>query len=324
MANELAFKWIPNCVTLCPLFSTLLLLICNLICLSINTSCKHPPLTSEILAGFDRVHSHPTIQLILAAGSFHGIVCILEKSDQDSDFECISQLEVHGIIKSRAFVGMALGRYHSLFMVTTKLCGCGNVIYLGQSVEVKTANSSVHILSTDTKETSIPSSLLRRMDSGAKSDEILLSAGYDDAHKCWAEDSGDWYCAVTLKTHSSTVWCISFISGRSRLFLVVDDETLGTFKCYTLKEIKTHCPDKKESNGLWKCVGKVQNTHSSTIYSVDYRSAKSNHGHIASAGGDNRIQIYCRAMGSTSYSPMFSIDTAVTLPCDIHSVRWIP
>ena len=53
-------------------------------------------------------------------------------------------------------------------------------------------------------------------------------------------------------------------------------------------------------NGYWKCVGKLPDAHSSTIYSVDYAPARAGHGRIVSAGADNRIQIYREVIGSTS------------------------
>lgn len=78
-------------------------------------------------------------------------------------------------------------------------------------------------------------------------------------------------------------------------------------------------------NGIWKCVGRLPEAHSSTIYSVDYAPAKAGHGRIASGGGDNRIQIYKEVMGSTSDQPMFTLDAAVgTNYGDVNCVRWHP
>ena len=79
------------------------------------------------------------------------------------------------------------------------------------------------------------------------------------------------------------------------------------------------------STGLWKCVGRLPDVHSSEIYSVHYAPAKAGHGRIASAGGDNRIQIYREVMGSTSDKPMFTRDATVdTDHGDINCVRWHP
>lgn len=82
---------------------------------------------------------------------------------------------------------------------------------------------------------------------------------------------------------------------------------------------------KHVSNGIWKCVGKLPESHSSTIYSVDYAPAKAGHGRIASGGADNRIQIYREVMGSTSDKPIFTLDAAVdTNHGDVNCVRWHP
>jgi len=63
----------------------------------------------------------------------------------------------------------------------------------------------------------------------------------------------------------------------------------------------------------------------STIYSVDYAPARAGHGRIASAGGDNRVQIYREVMGSTSDAPLFSVDTSVLVGHgDINCIRWHP
>lgn len=79
------------------------------------------------------------------------------------------------------------------------------------------------------------------------------------------------------------------------------------------------------SNGVWKCVGRLPDAHSSTVYSVDYAPAKAGHGRIASGGADNRIQIYREVMGSTSDKPMFTLDAAAdTAYGDINCVRWHP
>jgi WD40 repeat protein len=78
-------------------------------------------------------------------------------------------------------------------------------------------------------------------------------------------------------------------------------------------------------NGIWKCVGRLPEAHSSIIYSLDYAPAKAGHGRIASGGADNRIQIYKEVMGSTSDLPMFTLDAAVnTTYGDVNCVRWHP
>ena len=79
------------------------------------------------------------------------------------------------------------------------------------------------------------------------------------------------------------------------------------------------------SNGLWKCVGKLPSAHASTIYSVHCAPARAGHGRIASAGADNRIQIYREAMESSSDKPLFSLDaTIATDHGDVNHVCWHP
>jgi WD40 repeat protein len=79
------------------------------------------------------------------------------------------------------------------------------------------------------------------------------------------------------------------------------------------------------SNGLWKCVGKLPDAHSSIVYSIHCAPSKAGHGRIASSGADNRIQIYREVMGSTSDKPLFALDTAVEANTgDINCVCWHP
>lgn len=77
----------------------------------------------------------------------------------------------------------------------------------------------------------------------ALGDEILLSASYDDTIKCWAEDGGDWYCAMTFSTNSSTVWALATAPGGGRLVSGSDDGSLAIFKNYTASEKAKLFPD---------------------------------------------------------------------------------
>ena len=87
----------------------------------------------------------------------------------------------------------------------------------------------------------------------------------------------------------------------------------------------SHSRSKLSSGGLWKCVGKLENAHFSTVYSVDYAPSRAGHGRIASAGGDNLIQIYRESAGSVSDKPLFSLDCVVaTTHGDVNCVCWHP
>lgn len=97
-------------------------------------------------------------------------------------------------------------------------------------------------------------------------DEILLSASYDDTIKCWAEDAGDWYCALTVSgVHSSTIWSIGMAAaGGVRMVSGSADQSLAICRSYTASEKKEMQKREKEkqlraskddgdSNGDIKC-----------------------------------------------------------------------
>lgn len=68
-------------------------------------------------------------------------------------------------------------------------------------------------------------------------DEILISGGYDDTVRIWAEDGGDWYCAMTLNNiHSDTIWSLTVAPGGGRFVSSSADGSLVIFKGYTATE----------------------------------------------------------------------------------------
>lgn len=161
-------------------------------------------------------------------------------------------------------------------------------------------------------------------------DEILLSASYDDTIKCWAEDAGDWYCALTLSgVHSSTIWSISISPGGVRMISGSGDQSLAIYRCYTVGEKKSMEDESRDdgmhSDGTWKCVGKLPNAHKHVVYSVDCAPSKAGHGRIASSGGDKAINIY-REIGGSSDAPMFSLDVGLANAHDgdVNCVKWHP
>ena len=150
-------------------------------------------------------------------------------------------------------------------------------------------------------------------------DDVLLSASYDDTIKVWAEDAGDWYCAVTLQgVHTSTIWSLGLYPGGVRMVSASADCSLAIWRCYTAMEKRdllllqqqqeqeqeaTSDMKKDEKklklefagqgqDGMWKCVGTLPKAHENVIYSVDCAPARAGHGRIASAGADNAIHIY--------------------------------
>lgn len=167
-------------------------------------------------------------------------------------------------------------------------------------------------------------------------DEILLSASYDDTIRCWAEDAGEWYCALTLEgVHMNTIWSIAISPSGVRMVSGSADKSLAIWKCYTAFEKKelenaegsdtVAAYNKVLSDGLWKCVGKLPNAHSQPIYSVDCAPSKAGHGRIISGGGDDCIHVY-REVGGTSDAPLFSLDVSVQKAHDgdVNCVKWHP
>jgi WD40 repeat protein len=75
-------------------------------------------------------------------------------------------------------------------------------------------------------------------------DEIIVSAGYDDTIKIWAEDAGDWYCASSIKdVHSDTIWSLTVSPGGGRLMSASADGSISVLKSYTAAERKELFPD---------------------------------------------------------------------------------
>jgi len=162
---------------------------------------------------------------------------------------------------------------------------------------------------------------------GEKS-EILFSGSYDDTVKVWAEDAGDWYCAATLKAHSSTVWSVAAAPGGVRVVTGSGDCSLAIWKFYTAAEKKQLFPDAEgsKSNGYFKCVGQLPSAHELAIYSVHCAPSRAGHGRIASGGADDSINIYREVTGGTSDAPLFALDVSAegAHQGDVNCVRWHP
>jgi cytosolic iron-sulfur protein assembly protein CIAO1 len=163
--------------------------------------------------------------------------------------------------------------------------------------------------------------------------EILLSASYDETIRIWAEEDGDWYCALSIASvHTSTIWTIAVAPSATRFISGSADQSLAIYKCFTPEELQQRgaisgqqgATSRKKAT--WECVGKLPNAHSSTIYCVDYAPARASHGRIVSCGSDNRIQIYREVSNSTPEQPLFAIDASVVVPTggDINCVQWHP
>jgi WD40 repeat protein len=166
--------------------------------------------------------------------------------------------------------------------------------------------------------------------------EILISASYDETIRIWAEEDGDWYCALSISSiHTSTIWTITVAPSATRFISGSADQSLAIYKCFTPVELEqrdtTSGPEhsattSSKKKATWECVGTLPHAHASTIYCVDYAPARASHGRIASCGADSRIQIYREVPNSTPQQPLFVIDAAVTVPTggDVNCVRWHP
>ncbi|CAJ1943184.1 unnamed protein product [Cylindrotheca closterium] len=264
---------------------------------------------------------------VIAAASFDGSVSIWELTNdqQNKEWECTTQLEGHEsevkcvVWNSTGSLLATSGRDKSVWVWETFLDGT-----IGGSSD--NDFECIAVLSGHEGDVKC----VRFAESHGQwgdGDEVLLSAGYDDTIRVWAEDSGDWYCALVIEgIHADTIWSLAVAPGSGRMVSSSADGSIAIMKNFTILERREMFPDQSScSNGFWKCVGKLGDAHSSTVYSVDYAPARAGHGRIASAGGDNRVQIYREVMGSTSDAPLFTVDSSLQIGHgDINCVRWHP
>lgn len=81
------------------------------------------------------------------------------------------------------------------------------------------------------------------------------------------------------------------------------------------------------SDGLWKCVGKLDAAHKRVIYHVDCAPSRAGHGGIASSSSDTSIQIYREVNGSSSDAPLFHLDVSISKAhgeYDVNCIKWHP
>jgi len=257
----------------------------------------------------------------MASASFDGTVSIWEEED-DGMWDCTAQLEGHeNEVKSVVW---------SMSGMLLASCGRDKSVWIWEYMMGESGGEEefdclavLHGHSGDVK------CIVFTENNGqwGDGDEVLLSASYDDSIKCWAEDGGEWYCASTLSSHSSTVWCIAPTPAGMHLISASDDCSLAIWKCYTKaqrKELKND-PESSGNSGLWKCVGKLPSAHRKTIYTVHCAPACARHGRIVSGGGDNSINIY-RESSRKSDEPLYELDhrSFGAHEGDINCVQWHP
>jgi len=262
---------------------------------------------------------------ILAAASFDATVTIWEYNQETDQWDCTTQLEGH----ENEVKYVAWNATGSLLAT----CGRDKTVWIWEtflegSIGGSTDNEFECIAVLNGHEGDVkcvkfaPSHGI-----WGDGDEIVVSASYDDSVKIWAEDAGDWYCAYSIQDiHKDTIWSLALSPGGGRLVTASADGSLAILKSYTPTERKELFPELPDgTNGIWKCVGLLEEAHMSTVYCIDYAPARAGHGRMVSSGGDNRIQIYREVSGSTSDKPLFTLEVAVdTNHGDVNCVCWHP
>ena len=178
----------------------------------------------------------------LATASFDGTVGIWEYT-KDEGWECIAQLEGHESEckcvewNSAATLLATCGRDKTVWLWDCSLQG--NIGGSDGDFECLTVLNGHE---GDVKSVVFAPSHGQFGDG----DEICLSGSYDNTIRVWAEDAGDWYCAVVL-TETHTIWSLALAPGATRLVIGSADASIGIYKFYTAKERKTIVGEQQES-----------------------------------------------------------------------------
>ena len=185
---------------------------------------------------------------VLAAASFDASVSIWELDAKDNEWECTTQLEGHeNEVKSVVWnnTGSLLatsGRDKTVWVWET---------YLDGTIGGSTDNEFECVAVLNGHDGDVK--CVQFADSHGQwgdGDEILCSGGYDDTIKIWAEDAGDWYCAMSIPgVHSDTIWSLAVAPGSLRLVSSSGDGSIAILKAYTVREKKEKFPS--ESAGRY-------------------------------------------------------------------------
>jgi WD40 repeat protein len=143
-------------------------------------------------------------------------------------------------------------------------------------------------------------------------EDILISASYDDTVKIYRNDpnDGDWACTGTLEGHESTVWSVDFDSTGDRIVSVSDDRSVRIWT-------------KLKGKDRWSCVSKLEGYHQRPIYDVSW--SKTN-GLIATACGDDHIRIF-KEISAVNDLERNVFELACTVKAhssDVNRVQWNP
>lgn len=132
---------------------------------------------------------------------------------------------------------------------------------------------------------------------------ILISVSYDDSIKLWTDIGGDWELTDTLRSHTNTVWDISF-GPKSNEFATVSAD--GTLKIWSSKPVfsrnHSYGPLSIASRALnaptvvsstWSCLtrqittSQIANVPPAPVYAIDWDID----GLILLGCGDNTIRL---------------------------------
>eukprot|EP00980_Cylindrotheca_fusiformis_P024266 scaffold11689_cov131-Cylindrotheca_fusiformis.AAC.3 len=179
---------------------------------------------------------------VLAAASFDGSVSIWEYESHRKEWECTAQLEGHEsevkcVTWNRTGSLLATsGRDKTVWLWETFLDGSvgGSSDNEFECISVLSGHEG------DVKTVRFAESHGQWGDG----DEILVSAGYDESIRIWAEDAGDWYCAAVLEDiHSDTIWSLAVAPGSGRIISASADGCIAILKNYTIGERRVLFPD---------------------------------------------------------------------------------
>lgn len=179
---------------------------------------------------------------VLAAASFDGSVSVWEYEKKSNEWECTTQLEGHeSEVKCVSWnaTGSLLatsGRDKTVWIWEVFLDGTigGSSDNEFECISVLSGHEG------DVKCVRFAASHGQWGDG----DEILLSAGYDDTVRVWAEDAGDWYCAMVIEDiHADTIWSLAVAPGSGRIISASADGSIAIMKNYTVAERREMFPE---------------------------------------------------------------------------------
>jgi len=238
----------------------------------------------------------------LASAGFDGVIAIWEKIK--GEFECVATLEGHEN-EVKCIAWSASGRLLAS-------CSRDKSVWIWEAEEDKaTADeekefqclSVLHGHSQDVKHVR-----------WHPTEDLLVSASYDDTLKVWTEQEDDWYCGDTLTSHSSTVWCVDFNPAGDKLVTCSDDKTVVVWG------LVDHA-DPSIKRKVWAPLTTLSGRHERCVYCVNWSSKNV----FASCGADDCIFVFAEET---------SDDGEITYVCtanksnahaqDVNCVAWHP